>query len=138
LALAAKLQLPVIDVDGMGRAFPELQMTTFYLDGIDATPTVIGDEKGNTVLLDTIDNVWTERVARVSTIQMGGSVMIAFYPMSGKNVKESGIHNILQLEEEIGKSIRLSKEKNENPIEKILELTNGFELFKGKVMDVNR
>lgn len=138
LALAARLRLPVVDVDGMGRAFPELQMTTFYLDGVSATPTVIGDEKGNTVLLNTIDNVWTERIARSATIQMGGSVMIAFYPMTGRDLKDSGIHNILQLEEEIGRSIRIAKEGGYNPIDKVLELTKGFELFKGKVTDVNR
>jgi len=138
LALAAKLKLPVIDVDGMGRAFPELQMTTFYLDGISSNPTVIGDEKGNTVLLNTTNNVQAERIARVSTIQMGGSVMIAFYPMKGKNLKESGIKNILQLEEQIGKSIREAKNKDYNPIERILELTHGFKLFQGKVVDVDR
>ncbi|PAF11570.1 hypothetical protein CHH61_26600, partial [Shouchella clausii] len=66
LALAAKLGLPVVDVDGMGRAFPELQMVTFYLDGISATPMVIADEKGNTTLLSTINNVWTERIARAA------------------------------------------------------------------------
>lgn len=138
LALAARLQLPVIDVDGMGRAFPELQMTTFYLDDISATPMVIADEKGNTAVLNTIDNIWAERIARSATIQMGGSVMLAVYPMTGKNLKESGIHNILQLEEEIGRSIRLAKVNNYEPIEKILKLTNGFELFEGKVVDINR
>lgn len=138
LALAARLQLPVVDVDGMGRAFPELQMTTFYLDGVSATPMVIGDEKGNTSLLNTIDNVWAERIARSATIQMGGSVMMAIYPMTGKNLKESGIHDILQLEEEIGRSIRIAKAEGYNPIDKVLALTNGFELFKGKVTDVNR
>lgn len=138
LALAARLGLPVVDVDGMGRAFPELQMVTFYLDGIAATPMVIADEKGNSTLLNTIDNVWAERIARNATIQKGGSVMFAIYPMSGKNIKDSGIHNILRLEEEIGKSIRLAKKNNVNPIQEVLKLTSGFELFAGKVMDVNR
>ncbi|MDQ0272783.1 DUF917 domain-containing protein [Cytobacillus purgationiresistens] len=137
-ALAARLGLPVIDVDGMGRAFPELQMVTFYLDGVSATPAIIADEKGNTALLTTIDNVWTERIARAATIQMGGSVMNAMYSMQGKNLKESGITNILKLEEDIGRSIRLAKENNVNPIEKVLETTGGFELFKGKVSDINR
>ncbi|MGG0888727.1 DUF917 domain-containing protein [Cytobacillus horneckiae] len=137
-ALAARLGLPVIDVDGMGRAFPELQMVTFYLDGISATPAIIADEKGNTALLSTVDNVWTERIARAATIQMGGSVMNAMYSMNGKNLKDSGITNILKLEEEIGKSIRLAKENNVNPIEKVLETVGGFELFKGKVSDINR
>lgn len=138
LALAARLQLPVIDVDGMGRAFPELQMCTFYLDGVSATPMVIADEKGNTSLLNTIDNMWTERIARNATIQMGGSVMMAIYPMIGRNLRESGIHDILYLEKEIGRSIRLSKVNGYNPIKKILELTTGFKLFSGKVVDINR
>lgn len=138
LALAAQLGLPVVDVDGMGRAFPELQMVTFYLDGIAATPMVIADEKGNVTLLNTIDNVWAERIARSATIQKGGAVMFAIYPMEGRNLKESGIRNILKLEEEIGRSIRLAKENNTDPIQEVLTLTKGFELFRGKVTDINR
>jgi uncharacterized protein len=137
-ATAARLGLPVIDVDGMGRAFPELQMVTFYLDGISATPGVISDEKGNTMLLSTINNVWTERIARAATIQMGGSVMCAIYPMTGKQLKESGISGILRLEEEIGKAIRLAKVNNVNPIQEVLKTVGGFELFSGKVNDINR
>lgn len=138
LALGARLNLPVVDVDGMGRAFPELQMSTFYLDGVSATPMVIADEKGNTTLLNTINNNWTERIARASTTQMGGSVMIAIYPMTGKNLKDSGIHNILELEQNIGRSIRQATSEGYNPVEKVLNLTNGYELFKGKVIDIDR
>ena len=47
IALAAQTGLPVVDADGMGRAFPELQMVTFYLDGINASPMVLADEKKN-------------------------------------------------------------------------------------------
>ncbi|WP_027414745.1 DUF917 domain-containing protein [Aneurinibacillus terranovensis] len=138
LALAAQLGLPVVDVDGMGRAFPELQMVTFYLDGISASPMVIADEKGNVTLLNTIDNLWAERIARSVTIQKGGAVMFAIYPMTGRNLKESGIHNILKQEEEIGRSIRLAKENNVDPIQEVLKITKGFELFRGKVVDINR
>src|SRR5690606_39890693 len=67
LALAARLGLPVIDADGMGRAFPELQMVIFHLEGVSATPMVISDEKGNSLLLNTIDSVWAERIARKAT-----------------------------------------------------------------------
>ena len=44
---ASKLGLPIIDGDAMGRAFPELQMVTFTLGGISATPMAMVDEKGN-------------------------------------------------------------------------------------------
>ena len=46
LALAAELGLPVVDADGMGRAFPELQMVTFYIAGVKSTTMVLSDEKG--------------------------------------------------------------------------------------------
>src|SRR5699024_10159806 len=59
IALAAQTGLPVVDADGMGRAFPELQMVTFYLDGINASPMVLADEKKNSLLLNAVDGMWT-------------------------------------------------------------------------------
>lgn len=138
LVTAAQLGIPVVDVDGMGRAFPELHMVTFSLGGIESTPMVIADEKGNSSLLTTINGKWAERLARVSVVEMGGSAMLAIYPMSGKELRENGISNILTLEEEIGRAIRLSKQNNKNPVEEVLKVANGFELFKGKVSDISR
>ncbi len=138
LALAAQLGLPVVDSDGMGRAFPELQMVTFHLHDVSATPMVLCDEKGNSVLLETINNHWTESIARSVTMVMGGVAMIALYPMSGKQVKESGIHGIVTFSEKLGKTIRESKYSGKNPIENVLELVKGFKLFLGKVIDVSR
>src|SRR2546422_4362860 len=51
LAVGARLGIPVVDCDGMGRAFPELQLVTFTLHGVAATPMTMSDEKGNFVLL---------------------------------------------------------------------------------------
>ena len=47
IAAAARLGLPLVDCDGMGRAFPELQMVTFTIGGGSATPMAMVDEKGN-------------------------------------------------------------------------------------------
>lgn len=138
LALAASLGLPVVDADGMGRAFPELQMVTFYLDGVSATPMVLSDEKKNSLLLNTIDSVWAERIARTATIEMGGSVMLAIYPMEGAAVKKSAIKNILTLEEKIGAQIRSAMKNNENPVDGVLALTEGRVLFQGKITDIDR
>jgi len=138
LALAAKLGLPVIDADGMGRAFPELQMVTFYLDGVSASPMVLADEKGNNIVLNAINNKWAERLARSATIDMGGSIMLAIYPMTKEQVKESAILDSLSLEEKIGATVRHAKENELAPVQAVLELLGGFELFKGKVADINR
>ena len=43
---AAYAGLPVVDGDGMGRAFPEVQMSTFFIYGLDPSPGAIADDKG--------------------------------------------------------------------------------------------
>lgn len=138
LALAAQLGLPVVDTDGMGRAFPELQMVTFHLNGVSATPMVLCDEKGNNLMLNTVDNVWTERLARSATVVMGGSVMLAIYPMKGSQLKAAGIHGIVTLTEKIGQAVRQAKGQKVDPVQAVLDITGGFELFRGKVTDVSR
>ena len=62
--LAATRRIPVVDCDLMGRAFPELQMTTLGINGVKGQPAVMADEKGNTVTVRAIDDKWLERIAR--------------------------------------------------------------------------
>jgi DUF917 family protein len=42
--VGAAARLPVIDGDGMGRAYPEIQMVTFTMHGVSATPMVVVDD----------------------------------------------------------------------------------------------
>lgn len=138
LALSAMLGLPALDLDGMGRAFPELQMVTFHLHGIAATPMVIADEKGNQVLLQTVDNVWTERLARTLTVQMGGSTMIAIYPMTVAQASDYGIHGTITLAEQFGAILREARRGMQSPVDALVEAGNGSRLFTGKIVDVQR
>lgn len=138
LALSARLGLPVLDLDGMGRAFPELQMLTFHLAGISATPMVLVDEKGNESLLQTVDNVWTERLARALTVQMGGSVTIAIYPMTVAQAAASGIHGTITLAETLGRTLREGWHAGVPAIDALVEAGNGIRLFTGKITDVLR
>merc|ERR1719285_1121975 len=46
LLVSADLGIPVIDSDGMGRAFPELQMFVPYIYGLPAQPAALVDDKG--------------------------------------------------------------------------------------------
>ncbi|SHM90381.1 hypothetical protein SAMN05660826_02299 [Caldanaerovirga acetigignens] len=138
IMVAAEKGVPLVDVDGMGRAFPELQMVTYHLFGIPATPMVLADEKGNSILLKTVNNFWTESLARNATVVMGGSVMIAIYPMTGRQVKEAGIRDIVSYSAQIGKVIRRAHKNGDDPIEAIINATGGIPLFKGKISDVVR
>ena len=138
LAVGAKMGIPIVDADGMGRAFPELQMTTFHIHGIPVTPMALADERDNTVLLKTCDNFWAEWIARDITVRFGGSAWIALYPMTGKELRKAAIPGTLGLGQKLGAAIREAKEKRESPIEALLESSNGYEIFKGKIIDVER
>ena len=94
IAAAARLGIPMVDVDGMGRAFPELQMVTFTIGGASATPMAFIDEKGNSGILDTITNKWTEDIARAATMTMGGTLTIALFCMDVDTCKQYGVHGL--------------------------------------------
>jgi len=138
LAVGAKRGIPIVDADGMGRAFPELQMTTFHVNGVPVTPMALADERDNTVLLKTCNNYWAEWIARDITVRFGGTAWITLYSMSGKELKKAAIPGTLGVAEKLGATIREAKENRESPIEVLLEITKGKGLFKGKIIDVER
>lgn len=138
IATAARLGLPLIDADGMGRAFPEIQMTSFSVNGISATPMVLTDEKGNTVLLETPNNLWTERLARSVTVTMGCSAMITLYPMTGAQVKKFAVHHTISYAVRLGEAVLEARAKKQDPVSRVIEETGGYRLFRGKIVDVLR
>ncbi len=136
--LAATRGIPVVDCDLMGRAFPELQMVTLSINGVKGLPAVLADEKGNTVTVRGIDDRWLERIARQATSVMGGYTILASYPCTGKQLKDFCIPNTPTLCEEIGRTLREAREQHADPIDAVLDVTKGFRLFRGKVVDVER
>jgi hypothetical protein len=136
--VAAAAGLPLIDGDGMGRAFPELQMVTFTMHGVSATPMVACDDKGNSILLETIDNKWTERLARSATIEMGGSVLIALFSMSGAVAKKAVVRGTLTLARRLGALLRESKIGHEDPVAAIQAQLGAATIFRGRVADIER
>lgn len=138
LGVAATLDLPIVDADGMGRAFPEIPQTTLTLGDVDATPMSMADEKGNSLFLETIDNTWTETFSRSISVDMGGSAMIAIYSHTGAENKAHTIHGSLSFAEKIGQTIRTVDESEVKPIDVLIHEFDGYHLFSGKVTDVMR
>ncbi|MCL6442451.1 MAG: DUF917 domain-containing protein [Alicyclobacillus sp.] len=138
IAVAAEKRLPVVDADAMGRAFPEAQMVSFYLDGLVPNPVTMADEKGNTVLFNPIDAVWSERLARSLTIQMGASAAMSDFALTASQVLQSGILYTLSLTEDVGRTILTAQRESRSPIPELLKKLNGYLLFSGKIADVIR
>ncbi|KTR38563.1 hypothetical protein NS263_12995 [Curtobacterium oceanosedimentum] len=138
IVAAAELGLPLVDGDGMGRAFPEVQMVLPTLSGISATPMALADEKGNTAVFATVDNRWAERLARTATVEMGCSAITAQYAMSGAELKQSYVRGSLSLSVAIGEALVDARAANEDPVVAVAAVLGGTVVFEGKVADVER
>jgi uncharacterized protein len=144
LVVGATLGIPVVDADGMGRAFPELQMETFHVHGVSGTPMAIANERGDLVVVRTGDNLTMERYARAVTVQMGGAALIAEYAMDGATAKAASIPGTLSLGIGIGRCLREARAAHDDPVEALIEMLAGTlyrharVIFEGKVTDVSR
>ncbi|MFO7249345.1 MAG: DUF917 domain-containing protein [Actinomycetes bacterium] len=145
LLVAAHTGLPVVDADGMGRAFPELQMETFSVYGVPGSPLAIGGENDEMVIIDTgHDNKRMEWLARGITIRMGGVAHIAEYSMTGADVKRTAVPNTLTLGLRIGRALRTARAEHRDPIAALAATMADTlydkvrVLFRGKVVDVER
>lgn len=144
ILVAAQTRLPLLDGDGMGRAFPELQMETFSVYGVPGTPACVVDEDGNTVICEASSDVEMEWLLRGVTIRMGGAAYLAHYPMSGADFKRTAVRNTLTLAFELGRAVRVARAGQNDPVKAVGQTFHGTvygdvtELFRGKVFDVQR
>ena len=144
VAYAAWRGLPVLDADGMGRCFPALEMVTFNVLGVSATPMSMANEHGDWKILETNTAKEAEDQARPVITEWGGSGMISLYPMTGKQAKDTAVGGTLSLAVGIGRAIRMGNE-NKTAVESLLTYLRSTEyykhcaiLFDGKVVDLTR
>lgn len=144
VAYAAWRRLPVVDADGMGRCFPALEMTTFNVEGVAATPMVLANEHGEWGILSTNSALSAEQTARPIVAHWGGSAMISLYPMTGTEARKTAVAETLSLSLGIGDAI-LKPPVGTDPVEALLAFLRSTKyycecrtLFDGKITDLVR
>ena len=136
---ALQCGLPVVDGDGMGRAFPELDMDTFMIYGVAPAPFALADSHGNVAIFPRIDSArQAEEFARSLTIEMGGSAALVMPVMTGAELKATIIRDTLSLAKRIGDAVLKCRARSMEPAETVAALCNGKVLFSGKIIDVER
>ncbi len=145
LLLAIRAGLPVVDCDGMGRAFPESQMVIFNILGLAACPAVLTDDKGNGVVIEAVDNIAEERIARAVSVALGGSCHLMEYPLEGRQVKKTALRGTVSDALDIGRSIRCARDVGTNPFDALFnalgasrQFSKAGVLFDGRIVDVRR
>ena len=136
LSAGARLGIPVVDGDALGRAAPETQMTSFIGYGIKLTPMPIVDSKGTVIIVKESDDIFfPDEVGRFIVSTRQGLVANAHYPMSGADLKRAVIPNTITKAIELGK---FASTLSGSPEEKLLKLSDylrGFPLLWGRVIN---
>ncbi|MCY3799595.1 MAG: DUF917 domain-containing protein [Chloroflexi bacterium] len=140
--LIAGLQagIPTVDSDSMGRAFPEIQMSS-YLFGSDAkvAPYAMVDAADNAAVVPSaVSDLWGERIARNIAVSMGARAGLVACMMSGAQLKASGVHYTMSLAHHLGaRAIEAQEQKSDVP-QVAADVLDGEVIFRGKISDVNR
>jgi uncharacterized protein len=106
---AAIRGVPVVDGDGMGRAFPEAQMTTFSIGGIASTPSVAVDYEGHSALFLQESPRAFEQAIRRFALSRGGVVVATEHPMSGAQLKKHIVPGTMTFAIALGRILRDSR-----------------------------
>jgi hypothetical protein len=135
MEFAGALGLPIVDADGMGRAFPEMPMVSMEIAGISPSPCVMSDERGNVLIVHPADGAWLERLCRATAVAFGGRAVSSEYLMSVAEARTGAVRGTVSLAIRIGRALDHAEG---DPVEALLREVNGFRLIEGKVVDVDR
>jgi DUF917 family protein len=132
---AARLGLPLVDADGMGRAFPEVPQVTMHLAGIPASPAVMTDERGNLAMFRTISGPWMERLERAAAVEFGGTASATEFSLTAAQARQATVRNSVSLAIRIGEAIGAAAG---SPVAALIAELGAFSLVNGKISDVER
>lgn len=128
-----------VDADACGRAKPEISISTTHVKGLPVTPLSIVTPFGDIMILKkAVNDARAEDLCREMAVASGGLCGVARCPVKGRDIKEAVVPNSISQTMKIGKEIREAKERGKDPVTALIESSNGFKLFHGKVKSYDR
>lgn len=134
MTMAARLGIPVIDADFLGRAAPETQMTTCIGLGVDLYPMPVVDSLGNQIIVQKgMTSTYADEIGRIVASMGGNYAANAHYPMKGKDLKRVCVPGTISNSINIGRVILDAEKEGLDIIKAFTDYTDGFPIFRGKV-----
>ncbi|KAK4672730.1 hypothetical protein QC763_105640 [Podospora pseudopauciseta] len=148
LGASSNMDLPCVDGDWMGRAYPTKWQTTpvvFNERQPIWSPICIADGNGNVVVMPKASSDrQVERIMRAALSNMGSQVAAAEPPVTGAEMKRWVVENTISQAWRIGRAVARARQENrlETMAESIIDecggSASGKVLFKGKIVGVQR
>jgi DUF917 family protein len=133
MLVGVQMGIPVVDGDPVGRAVPQIDMTTFHLGGIGISPLALVNEDRISAVIRTDEPYDMERVARAVSAELGSVAAIACYAMQGRDLKRFVIPDTTTLAEKVGATIRETVAAGGDPATAVIDEMDGYLLGRGTV-----
>jgi len=134
MSVAAKMGVPVVDGDLLGRAAPELHQCTVNILGIPMCPSVVVTETGNIVVIEQYADIDDyEALARYLSVLAGRLAVAVDTPLTKEQAEEAIIRGTISKCIEVGRAVREARERGEDPVEAAVSALGGWRIFKGVV-----
>ncbi|KAF5685053.1 d-amino acid hydantoin hydrolase (hydantoinase) [Fusarium circinatum] len=148
LGSSDQMDIPTVDGDWMGRAYPTKWQTTpvvFKERDTIWSPIAVSDGNGNVLVMPKASSdEAVERIIRSALSEMGSQVGAADAPVTGEETKRWAIEHTLSQSWRIGRAVARARKENriDNVAETIIEECGGrgagTVLWKGKIIGVER
>ncbi|MGI6582641.1 MAG: DUF917 domain-containing protein [bacterium] len=136
LSAAARLGIPMINGDLVGRAAPETHMSSLIGHGISLYPMCLVDDSDNKfVIVDSNDPTYADEVGRLLIKKGGNFGGNCHYPISGREAKRYCIGGSVSKALELGKLVTDANEKGIDGVEVVKEFTQAKEVFRGVITE---
>lgn len=105
LNAAARLGIPVIDADAMGRAFPRLDQTVLAT-AVPATPVVLADARGGRMILDGLSPHEIEESVRHALPSFGTWAAVCLHGCTVADIAAHGVRGSVSRAMGLGRTLR--------------------------------
>lgn len=135
LSLGARLGIPIIDGDALGRSAPETQMTSFIGHGVSLTPMPLIDYYGNVVIVQSaVSPTYPDQLGRWVVSNGGGLGANNHYPMTGRQAKQAVVPGTISKALRLGRAVQAARRLGGDPIAVIAAEMKGTRLFTGRIL----
>eukprot|EP00656_Telonema_subtile_P029890 TRINITY_DN32947_c0_g1_i2.p1 TRINITY_DN32947_c0_g1~~TRINITY_DN32947_c0_g1_i2.p1 ORF type:complete len:287 (+),score=63.55 TRINITY_DN32947_c0_g1_i2:146-1006(+) len=142
---AAELNLPIIDADGMGRAYPTFLQVLWYLNGARDGLTNVGlanfrgEQSAYVHAVQPEESMMDVQLGLLKyTSEAGSMAAVALPGLNAQVVREGGPVHTLSQSWAIGRAVALAQARKDDPIEAVMGATAGHMLACGKIVRVER
>ncbi|KAB5523996.1 putative hydantoinase/oxoprolinase, partial [Coniochaeta sp. 2T2.1] len=134
--------IPVIDGDGMGRAYPTMYHVTMYVYGHPITPCALTDSHGNPLTISFPQHADSptrvERLLRTAAVELGLGCAACSRPLEASIIKKYAMPNTISQAWYLGRAVHLARRNKTKLTDAIFDTTPGKVFFTGKIVDVRR